>query len=116
MAKHIVETITDDINGVAGAQTYRFGWGNDTFEIDLADANYAKLEKALAPFINAARLVRAPAAGRGRAGRRVVLGESRKMTREQSAEIRQWAKEQGLPVSERGRIASTVIEKYEAAR
>jgi hypothetical protein len=37
------------------------------------------------------------------------------MSREKSAEIRQWARTQGLPVSERGRIASTVVEKYEAA-
>jgi hypothetical protein len=37
------------------------------------------------------------------------------MSREKSSEIRQWAKAHGLPVSERGRIASTVVEKYEAA-
>nr|SBO90571.1 Histone protein Lsr2 [Nonomuraea gerenzanensis] len=37
------------------------------------------------------------------------------MSREQSADIRQWAKANGLPVSERGRIAASVVEQYEAA-
>jgi hypothetical protein len=46
---------------------------------------------------------------RGRDGQRA-------MSREKSAEIRQWAKVHGLPLSERGRIASTVVEKTEDPR
>ncbi|MEV4179321.1 histone-like nucleoid-structuring protein Lsr2 [Nonomuraea sp. NPDC049709] len=67
---------------------------------------------ALAPFISKARPVRAERPGRGR---RVVGGSTRAMGREQSANIRQWAKSRGLPVSERGRIASSLVEQYEAA-
>ncbi|MFC6903435.1 histone-like nucleoid-structuring protein Lsr2 [Nonomuraea dietziae] len=37
------------------------------------------------------------------------------ISREKTAEIRQWAKEHGLQVSERGRISAAVVEQYEAA-
>ena len=47
--------------------------------------------------------------------RRGGRGGARAMTREKSSEIRAWAKAHGLPVSERGRIASSVVEQYEAA-
>ncbi|MEU7899110.1 histone-like nucleoid-structuring protein Lsr2 [Nonomuraea sp. NPDC049152] len=46
---------------------------------------------------------------RGRSGQRAMSGEK-------SEEIRQWAKAHGLPMSERGRIASTVVEKAEDPR
>ncbi|MFG1755340.1 DUF6461 domain-containing protein [Streptosporangium sandarakinum] len=46
---------------------------------------------------------------RGRDGQRA-------MSREKSAEIRQWAKDHGLPLSERGRVASAVVEKAEDPR
>ncbi|WP_435867075.1 DUF6461 domain-containing protein [Streptosporangium canum] len=43
-------------------------------------------------------------------------GGQRAMSREKSAEIRQWAKDHGLPLNERGRIASAVVEKAEDPR
>lgn len=36
-------------------------------------------------------------------------------TRRNSGEIRTWAKEHGIEISERGRIPASVIEQYEAA-
>ncbi|TMR24444.1 Lsr2 family protein [Nonomuraea turkmeniaca] len=112
MAKQIVESFIDDIDGTEAERTTTFALDGTSYEIDLSGQNREKLEKALAPFINAGRPVRSE---RGARGRRAAGGTSRTMTREQSAKIRQWAKSQGLPVSERGRIASTVVEKYEAA-
>jgi hypothetical protein len=112
MAKQIVESFVDDIDGSEADGTTTFGLDGTSYEIDLSGANRDKLEKALAPFINAARPVRAQRLTRGRRG---AGAGTRAMSREQSAQIRQWAKSQGLPVSERGRIASTVVEKYEAA-
>ncbi|MEU7004646.1 Lsr2 family protein [Nonomuraea sp. NPDC046570] len=111
MAKQIQEIFIDDIDGSAAEGTTTFALDGATFEIDLSGKNREKLEKALAPFITKARAVRAERPGRGRRG----AGVSRAMSREKSTEIRQWAKAHGLPVSERGRIAATVVEKYEAA-
>ncbi|MER6952300.1 histone-like nucleoid-structuring protein Lsr2, partial [Nonomuraea sp. NPDC000554] len=45
-----------------------------------------------------------------------LRGGQRAMSREKSAEIRQWAKAHGLPLSDRGQIASTVVEKAEDPR
>jgi hypothetical protein len=111
MAKHIVEQVTDDLDGTAGAVTCQFGWGKDTFEIDLSAANRDKLEKFLAPYIAKGRLVRDARPARGR---RTGVNQA-KLSRERSHEIREWAKANDHPVSERGRIAATIIEAYEAA-
>ncbi|GAB2933309.1 Lsr2 family protein [Nonomuraea fastidiosa] len=110
MAKRIVESFIDDIDGSEAEGTTRFALDGTNYEIDLSGANREKLEKALAPFITKARAVRADRGGRGRRG-----GSSRAVSREKATEIRKWAKAQGLPVSERGRIASSVVEQYEAA-
>ncbi|MFG2077960.1 Lsr2 protein [Nonomuraea maritima] len=114
MAKRIVESFIDDIDGGDAEGTTTFALDGTTYEIDLSGKNREKLEKALAPFITKARAVRAERGGRG--GRRGVAGSSsRAMSREKSTEIRRWARDNGLPVSERGRIAASVVKQYEAA-
>ena len=55
MGKKEVVTITDDIDGRAGAETVTFAYAGRSYEIDLGEKNKAKLEKALQPFIGAAR-------------------------------------------------------------
>ncbi|GAA2868029.1 histone-like nucleoid-structuring protein Lsr2 [Nonomuraea rubra] len=111
MAKRIVESFIDDIDGSEAEGTTRFALDGVNYEIDLSGSNRDKLEKALAPYITKARAVRADRVR----GRRVGALSSRAVSREKATEIRRWAKAQGLPVSERGRIASTVVEQYEAA-
>ncbi|MFI6601412.1 Lsr2 family protein [Nonomuraea sp. NPDC050536] len=110
MAKQIVTTFVDDIDGTEAEGTTSFAIDGTNYEIDLSGGNRDKLEKALAPYINKARAVRAE-----RTRGRRLASAGRAMSRETSAEIRQWAKANGLPVSERGRIASTIVEQYEAA-
>ncbi|NUR88761.1 MAG: Lsr2 family protein [Nonomuraea sp.] len=110
MAKQIVESFIDDLDGSKAEKTTSFAIDGVNYEIDLSGKNREKLERALAPYITAGRPVRAE---RVRASRTVVT--ARAMSREKSSEIRQWAKAHGLPVSERGRIASTIVEQFEAA-
>ncbi|MFE0151374.1 Lsr2 family protein [Nonomuraea sp. NPDC059007] len=111
MAKQIIEKITDDIDGSEGAATVTFGFNGKSYEIDLGAKNSTKLEKALTPFIEAAREVRGEPILRRRGG----AAARAKLSRDQSAKIRTWAKDNGLNVSERGRIAADVVAKYEAA-
>jgi len=113
VAKQIREIYIDDLDGepMESENTVKFGLDGVTYEIDLRDENEEALRKALSPFISKARPVKTERSGRGRRG----SGSSRALSREKSAEIRQWARAQGLPVSERGRIAASVVEKYEAA-
>jgi hypothetical protein len=110
MAKQIQEILIDDLDGGEANETVSFAIDGSSYEIDLSDLNAKKLRDALSPFVQHAR--RAGAATTRRRGGRAG---SRAMSREKSSEIRQWAKAHGYPVSERGRIASTVVEKYEQA-
>ncbi|PZG02072.1 histone-like nucleoid-structuring protein Lsr2 [Nonomuraea aridisoli] len=112
MAKRIVESFIDDIDGSEAEGTTTFALDGTTYEIDLSGKNREKLEKALAPYITKARAVRAE---KGVRGRRAAAGSSRALSREKSTEIRRWARANGLPVSERGRIAASVVKQYEAA-
>ncbi|MEV4374573.1 Lsr2 family protein [Nonomuraea sp. NPDC049637] len=110
MAKQIVETLIDDVNGEEASETVVFALDGSSYEIDLTDANAKTLRDALSPFVTHAR--RTSTAGQRRGGR---PSGARPMSRARSMEIRQWAKEHGLPVSERGRIAATIVEQYDTA-
>ena len=96
--------ISDDLDGSGNAETVTFGLHGTAYEIDLAPKNLAKLEKALAPYIDA--------------GRRVSTRSRRPVARHanghDNAAIRSWAKSNGLQVAERGRISSDIIGQYEA--
>jgi Lsr2 len=108
MAQSVSVIITDDLDGAEGAQTVTFGFQGASYEIDLSAKNQARLEKALAPFIAAAR--KTPRRGRARGPARPGGGGQ-----PDRAAIRAWAKTAGLQVSERGRISAEVIRRYEAA-
>ena len=101
MSKSVSVIVTDDLDGSENAQTVSFGLDGVAYEIDLAKKNRAKLEHALAPFIGAAR--RVPRGGRAGGA-----------PADRSA-VRDWARSNGLQVSERGRISADIIRRYEAA-
>lgn len=95
--------ISDDLDGSGNAETVTFGINGAVYEIDLAPKNLAKLEKALAPYVEAGRRISARS-------RRPV---SRHANGHDNAAIRAWAKSNGLKVSERGRISSDIIGQYQ---
>jgi Lsr2 len=106
MAKSVTVVVTDDLDGSPDAQTLTFGFDGVTYEIDLSDHNRARLQALVAPYIQAGRRV-----GRGRR----TAASRPPASRGDRAAVRAWAKEQGITVSERGRISSDVISQYEAA-
>jgi hypothetical protein len=109
MAKSVV--IVDDIDGSSNARTVNFGFDGKTYEIDLTKKNATALEKALKPYIDAARTTSA------RDRRRSTNGRARSRSSSTDlAAIRSWAAANGHQVSSRGRIAHSVVEAYEAAR
>jgi len=106
MAQKITVALEDDLDGGPADETVRFGLGGTEYEIDLSTKNANAFRRQFAPFIEHARRTgRGQRRGRGRA----VSG------RERTADIRAWAKDQGITVSERGRISASVAEQYEAA-
>jgi Lsr2 len=59
MARIVTVMRTDDIDGSPDAQTLRFGYQGQQFEIDLAGKNHAAFLATVQPFIAAARVVSA---------------------------------------------------------
>ncbi|MEU5993379.1 Lsr2 family protein [Spirillospora sp. NPDC047418] len=108
MAQKVEVLLVDDIDGGEADETVSFSLDGTAYEIDLSKKNAAKLRNGLEPFVASARKARKPV---GRTGR----GSRTAGSRERSAEIREWAKNRGIKVNERGRIPANVIEQYEAA-
>lgn len=103
--------MVDDIDGSTDdVVTCAFGLGDSHFEIDLNAAHREELESVLERFIAAARPVRVAKQSRQRRP-----AETSRTDRDLTHKIRQWAKENGHEVSERGRLPKTLIEAYEAA-
>ena len=107
MAKTVAVLVSDDLDGSPGAATVTFGLDGTSYEIDLSKVNRAKLAQVIAPYIQAGRRV-SRSRGRSGAGRQGAR-------RAELSGVRTWAKENGLKVSERGRISAEVMQKYEAA-
>lgn len=101
MATKTVVSVVDDIDGSENAETVNFAFGGSTYEIDLAPKNRDALKEALSPFIAAAH---STARGRGRS--------SASRADDDAAAVRAWAAENGIHVSERGRIPRHVREQY----
>lgn len=108
MAKNVetVVTLTDDLDGSKADRTLAFAVDGVAYEIDLSKRNARAFEKALAPYVEAARKVRRTPRGRG--------ASSRPNRRSNLGEIRTWAREQGYEISDRGRIPAAIIEAYDA--
>jgi hypothetical protein len=100
--------LVDDLDGAPAEETVQFSLDGASYEIDLSADNAEALREALAPYLGHARRV----GGRRTGGRRAAAASPRSSD---SAAIRAWAKEQGLSVSERGRIPASIVEQYEAA-
>ena len=114
MAQQTTVRFVDDLDGSEASGTFDFSLEGRNYQIDLSDENAAKLRDVLAPYVGAAR--KAGGRGRGRAPRQTAVVEKpARSNREETAAIRQWARENGHQVSERGRIPKSVIEAYQAA-
>lgn len=109
MAKQVVESLVDDLNGEVADETVQFSIDGRSYEIDLTSKNASELRDAVAPFVGAAR--RAGGAPARKNHQRTSSVPTK--TREENAAIRQWAGENGLQVSERGRLPATVLAAYE---
>ena len=107
MAQKVNIVLVDDLDGTEATETVTFGLDGTTYEIDLNDANAAALREAMSGYVGHARKV----TGGGRRTRKSGGGSSSSNTQD----VREWAKAQGMDVSERGRISADVQQAYDAA-
>ncbi|MGP4112965.1 histone-like nucleoid-structuring protein Lsr2 [Streptomyces sp. 4N509B] len=109
MAKKVVTIYTDDLTQEESSEvtTHTFSLDGVSYEIDLSPDSFDKLLEALQPFRDSGRkLPRTKRAGTG--------AKSPAPTQDTAA-IRQWAKEEGYEINERGRVPANVREAYEKA-
>ena len=107
MAQKVNIVLVDDLDGTEATETVTFGLDGTTYEIDLNDANASALREALSGYVGHARKV----TGGGRRTRKSSASSSASHTKD----VREWAKSQGMDVSERGRISADVQQAYDAA-
>ena len=83
--------------------TIEFTVNGTTYTLDTDKDGAAKFDKAVRPFVDVARAVKAP--------RRPRKSGSAERTRK----IREWALSKGIEVADRGRVPATIVEQYENA-
>lgn len=108
MAQKTQVILVDDVDGSEATQTITFALDGVSYEIDLNDEHAAALRESLEEWTSKARRT----AGRRSSGRRRSAGAA---SSGETQRIREWAREHGLEVSDRGRISAEVREAYEAA-
>ena len=106
MAQKVNIILVDDLDGSEADETLTFGLDGTTYEIDLNDSNAAALREALSGYVGHARKV----SGGARRGARKAASSS-----SNTKDVREWARSQGMEVSERGRISADVQQAYDSA-
>lgn len=110
MATQTFTRLVDDLDGSKAERTVEFSWDGKSYAIDLSKKNLAALEKALRPYLEAARSQRRPTSPRATTGRRARCSSI------DLAAVRQWARDNGYSVSDRGRVGRDVLAAYETSR
>jgi len=121
VAQKVVVSLVDDLDESVAEETVEFGIDGSTYEIDLSEGNASALRDTLADYVAHARRQ----SGRGSRGRPAAKASASpaapsatktagraSVDREQNRAVREWARKQGMTVSERGRIPSEVSEAY----
>lgn len=104
MAQKIVVYLIDDIDGSKAEETITFALDGNQYEIDLNEEHAAELRSAFDKWIQSGRRVTAQRGRRATAGRPAGVSDA--------AKIREWARENGYEVSERGRVSAEIREAY----
>lgn len=108
MAQKIQVILVDDIDGGEASETVSFALDGVSYEIDLSENNAAELRDSLASWVGHGRRVGGRSSGR-RQGRARTGGSN------DTAAVREWARQNGHQVSDRGRVPARVLEAYRAA-
>lgn len=106
MAKRVITTLEDDLDGSEANETIIFSIDGNEYEIDLNDAHAHELREAMNKYTSVAR----KSVGRAKQTRRASNGNSSGST--DTKAVRAWAIENGIPISTRGRIQADVMERY----
>ncbi|MEO8556434.1 MAG: Lsr2 family protein [Actinomycetota bacterium] len=107
MAQRVQVLLVDDIDGAVAAETVSFSLDGVSYEIDLTAAHAKKLRDDLATWVGHARR-----SGGRKSSRKAAVGGVR---RGDLSAVREWARNNGHKVSDRGRVSADVLAAYDKA-
>jgi nucleoid-associated protein Lsr2 len=112
MVQKVITELVCDLTGEPAAETVEFGIGGRAFEVDLTQKHADALREILEDYVKVARP----------AGKLTAASNSRRSSgtrasvdREQMRAIREWARQHGHNVSDRGRISAEIKQAFDAA-
>ena len=111
MVQRVQYLTLDDLDGSEGAETVLFSLDGVAYEVDLSEEHAAELRQGLEPWIKAGRRAKPPKPS----AKSERAAKTAKEEPSDTAKVRAWAKEQGLQISDRGRIPLEVRAAYSAA-
>ncbi len=132
MSVRVIRVLTDDLDGTDADDTIRFAMDGIEYEIDLSLPNANEFRAVVQKYVDAGRRV-GKMPGSGSRGPKVpVPGRSQSSwmeraaapaathatydpaAREERARVREWARNHGVQVPDRGRISQDVLDAYAA--
>jgi len=113
--EEVTVSLIDDFDGTEAAETVKFAFDGETYEIDLSKSNANELRRTLRPYVDRARGARRTSSARRGKSAPARGGASRRSEGYDRTEVRAWAKTHRIKVAPRGRIANDVVEKWRKA-
>ena len=106
MARETIQVYFDDLTGepveADDVRSIKFAWEGKALRLDLNQENAEKLEEVMKPYLDAATLVTSSEIKKAPKPRRTDLDK-----------VRSWARENGMEVSDRGRVPIKVLDAYD---
>lgn len=116
MAQKVSVALVDDVDGSEAESTVEFGLDGVQYAIDLSGDNAAELRDVLASYLENARRTGGRKRRSAQAKAKAAGPSGHTGDRKRNQAIREWARGQGLEVSERGRIPAEIVEAYDNAQ
>lgn len=114
--KQVIQRLIDDLDPTRetdAQETVRFSLDGVDYEIDLSEENASALREALGRYVLAATKVGRSRANTTKSANGHKPSGTSAADRQRNAAIRQWATEQGMEVTSRGRIPGDIVRAYE---
>jgi hypothetical protein len=109
MAQKVQTLFIDDLDGTEAEGSVQFGLDGTDYEIDLNSEHAEELRAALGRYVAAARRVSGTGRPSARPGRRSASADV------DTKDVRQWARDQGIELKDRGRVPTSVVARFRAA-
>lgn len=112
MAQKIITELLCDMHNddtTPALDTISYTWAGTALELDVCQKHADDMDKKIAPFVALSRRV----TGSNVRGIKSGVKFARKPS--DAAKVREWARGQGIPVPDRGRMPVAITEQYAAA-